>query len=120
MAEAALRDPLMIALRVSRAIVVVPLVEEVFWRGWLMRWLVRHDFENVPFGSYTRQSFWITAVLFAAVHGPYWEVGLLAGAVYNGWMVKTRSLADLVLAHAVTNACLAAFVLMTNRWEYWL
>jgi len=100
--------------------VVVPLAEEMFWRGWLMRWLIRHDFENVPLGSYKKQSFWLTAALFAAVHGPYWEVGFLTGAVYNGWMVRTRSLADLVLAHAVTNACLAAFVLLTNRWEYWL
>jgi hypothetical protein len=120
MPEAALRNPLLIALRVARAVVVVPLVEEVFWRGWLMRWLIRPDFESVPLGSYTRQSFWITAALFAAVHGPYWEVGLLTGAIYGGWMVRTRSLADLVWAHAVTNACLAAFVIMTNRWEYWL
>jgi len=118
--ETVLRDPWMIALRVARAVVVVPLVEELFWRGWIMRWLIRHDFEAVPVGSYTRKSFWVTAALFAAVHGPYWEVGFLTGAIYNGWMVRTKSLADMVLVHAVTNACLAAFVLMTNRWEYWL
>ncbi len=117
---AVLSDPFLIALRVVRAIVVVPLVEELFWRGWLMRWLIRHDFQSVPPGEYDRRSFWTTAALFASVHGPYWDVGLMAGAVYNGWMVRTRSLADLVLAHAVTNACLAAFVLRTNRWEYWL
>lgn len=117
---AALSDPLSILFRVARAVVVVPIVEELFWRGWLQRWLIQHDFQLVPPGSYTAQSFWITAILFASVHGPYWDVGLIAGAVYNGWMVRTRSLADLVVAHAVTNACLAAFVLRTNRWEYWL
>lgn len=120
LAPAALSDPLSILLRVARAVVVVPIVEELFWRGWLQRWLIRHDFQHVPLGSYTAQSFWMTAILFASVHGPYWDVGLIAGAVYNGWMVRTRSLADLVVAHAVTNACLAAFVLRTNRWEYWL
>ncbi|NWF83752.1 MAG: CAAX prenyl protease-related protein [Bryobacteraceae bacterium] len=120
LAPAALSDPLSIFLRVARAVVVVPVVEELFWRGWLQRWLIRHDFQHVPLGSYTRHSFWMTALLFASVHGPYWDVGLIAGAVYNGWMVRARSLADLVVAHAVTNACLAAFVLRTNRWEYWL
>ncbi len=120
MAPESLTDPAAIALRILRAVIVVPLVEELFWRGWLMRWLIRHDFQSVPMGSYDRQSFWLTAILFATVHGPYWDVGLVAGAVYNGWLVRTKSLADLVLAHAVTNACLAAFVLWTNRWEYWL
>lgn len=120
MAPASLSDPVSVALRILRAVIVVPLVEELFWRGWLMRWLIRNDFESVPLGSYTGQSFWLTAILFASVHGPYWDVGLIAGAVYNGWLVRTKSLADLVLAHAVTNACLAAFVLGTNRWEYWL
>lgn len=120
LAPVALTNPFLIALRVARAVAVVPVVEELFWRGWLMRWLIRHDFQSVPIGAYSRMSFWATAILFASVHGPYWDVGLMAGAVYNGWVVRTRSLADLVLAHAVTNACLAAFVLRTNRWEYWL
>jgi len=113
-------DPLILFMRIARAVIVVPLAEELFWRGWMMRWLIHHDFQSVPLGAYRRDSFWITALLFAAVHGPYWEVGLITGAVYNGWMVRTKSLADLVLAHAVTNGCLAAFVLATKRWEYWL
>lgn len=113
-------DMLAIAMRVARAALVVPLVEELFWRGWLMRWLVRHDFGQLPLGYYQAGAFWITAALFAVEHGPYWDVGLIAGAVYNGWLVRTRCLGDLFLAHAVTNACLAAFVLWTGRWELWL
>jgi hypothetical protein len=120
LAQSALTDPLALFLRITRAVVVVPLVEELFCRGWLMRWLIDHDFESVPLGAYRRQSFWLTTFLFAGVHGPYWDVGLLTGAVYNGWMVRTRSLADMILVHAVTNACLAGFVLATKRWEYWL
>ncbi|MBE7541609.1 MAG: CPBP family intramembrane metalloprotease [Solibacteraceae bacterium] len=63
---------------------------------------------------------WLTAALFSLEHGSYWEVGFLAGAVYNWWMVRTKSVSDLILAHAVTNACLAAFVLLTGRWEFWM
>jgi len=115
-----LADPLALALRSLRAILIVPIVEELFWRGWLLRWIERPDFESVPLGNYHRLSFWLVALLFAMEHGPYWDVGFLAGAGYNWWMVRTGRLSDLILAHAVTNACLCAFVLVTGRWEFWL
>jgi uncharacterized protein len=118
--DAASRDDLFaIVLRVSRAAILVPVVEELFWRGWMMRWLANPDFESVPLGHYERRAFWVTAILFALEHGPYWDVGLAAGAVYNGLMVRTRRIGDLILSHAVTNACLAAYVLKTGRWEFW-
>ncbi len=90
------------------------------WRGWLMRWLVNPAFEKVAPGAFQTGAFWLTALLFAAEHGPYWEVGLIARAIYNGCMVRTKSWNDCILAHAVTNACLSLFVIVTGRWEYWL
>lgn len=119
-APAELSDPLVLVLRFSRAALLVPILEELFWRGWLPRWIVNNDWHKVPLGTYTRAAFLITAVLFAMEHGPYWEVGLLCGLIYNWWMQKTRSLGDLILVHAVTNAALSAFVLVTKRWEYWM
>jgi hypothetical protein len=109
-----------LALRMTRAVVIVPIAEELFWRAWLMRWLIDPNFERVPLGKYTAQSFWLAAVLFASEHGPFWDVGLLAGIAYNWWMVRTRSLGDLILAHAVTNFCLSVYVIMLAKWEYWL
>jgi hypothetical protein len=113
-------DPILLLLRILRAVIVVPVVEELFWRGWLLRWTSHAEFERVPLGDYSRRAFWITAVLFGLEHGPYWEVGIAAGAIYNGWLGKTRKLSDVILAHAVTNACLSLFVLRTGRWEYWM
>jgi CAAX prenyl protease-like protein len=113
-------SPFNILLRIVRAAVVVPIVEELFWRGFLMRWLIRQPFERVPLGSYAPAAFWVTAALFAVEHGPYWEVGLLAGIAYNWWMIRTKRLGDLFLAHAVTNLCLALFVLWTKRWDFWM
>jgi len=109
-----------LVFRVAGSALLVPMLEELFWRGWLMRWLISPRMEEVPLGTYTARAFWLTAVLFASEHGPYWDVGLAAGLIYNGWMVRTRSLADCILAHAVTNGCLAAYVLLAGRWEYWL
>ena len=107
-------------LRIFGSVAVVPVLEELFWRGWLMRWLISSDFRKVPIGSYNPLAFWVTALLFASEHGSYWEVGLIAGIIYNWWVIRTRNLADCILAHAVTNAILAAYVLAFDQWQYWL
>lgn len=118
-AAAVLHDPWLLGLRVARAAVLVPLVEELFWRGWLPRWLVQGEWQRVPMGTFTRAAFVLSALLFASEHGAYWEVGLACGVAYNAWLAHTRALGDLVLAHAVTNASLAAFVLATGQVAYW-
>ena len=113
-------DSAVLTLRVLRAVIIVPIVEELFWRGWLMRWLIDTDFRSVAFGTYAPASFWITALLFASEHGPFWDVGLIAGVLYNWWAIRTKSLADCILAHAVTNAALCAWVIATGSWQYWM
>ena len=107
-------------LRTLGCTAVVPIIEELFWRGWMMRWLINVQFAKVPLGAYTPLAFWTVALLFASEHGPYWEVGLAAGILYNWWMVRTHNLADCVVAHSVTNGLLSIYVLAMNHWEYWL
>jgi len=113
-------DVVFLAWRGVGAVLLVPVIEEVFWRAWLMRWLIERDFGKIALGTYQARAFWICALLFAAEHGPYWDVGLAAGVAFNWWMVRTRSLGGCILAHAVTNACLVAYVLIFGRWEYLL
>ena len=109
-----------IAMRILESAILVPILEELFWRGWLMRWIIRSKFQTVPIGQFTLLSFSAVALLFASEHGPYWDVGLLAGIAYNAWCVRTRNLADCIIAHAVTNALLAAYILIFKQWQYWL
>jgi len=118
--ETARHDVPVLFLRTLRAVAIVPIVEELFWRGWLMRWVINNDFERVPLGAYSALSFWAVALLFASEHGPYWDVGLVAGILFNWWMIRTKSLGDLILAHAVANACLSGYVIAAGKWEYWL
>jgi CAAX prenyl protease-like protein len=112
--------PLMLVLRTTRAALLVPVIEELFWRGWLPRWIQGTSFSRVPLGQYTPVAFWTTAVLFAAEHGPFWEVGLVTGIIYNWWMRRTRSLGDLMLAHGVTNLALSIYVIRTGNWMFWM
>jgi CAAX prenyl protease-like protein len=112
--------PLMLVLRSVRAVLLVPILEELFWRGWLPRWIQDNRVDCIPLGQYTPLAFWATALLFAVEHGPFWEVGLVAGVVYNWWMRRTRSLGDLMVAHGVTNLALSLYVIATGQWGFWM
>jgi CAAX prenyl protease-like protein len=113
-------DVLVLLFRAGIATLLVPVLEELFWRGWLMRWLIDQDFLKVPLGAFAAFSFWVSAVLFALEHGSYWDVGFAAGVAYNAWMVRTKNLWDCILAHAVTNGALCAYVVVRGQWQYWL
>ena len=107
-----------IAIRVAGAVLVVPFMEELFWRGFLIRWLVNPHFQAVPVGTYTWPACWITVVLFAVEH-EQWVAGLICGALYN-WLYGVRKdLFACVLAHAVSNALLAVWVVAYSDWQFW-
>lgn len=108
----------MTLFRVCGAVVVVPVMEEVFWRSFLLRYLINADFESVPIGSFTWPSFLITTVLFGLEHHVI-VAGMAAGAIYNLTLYKTRSIALCVLTHAATNLTLACYVLVSGKWYFW-
>lgn len=109
---------LWIALRVFGAAVVVPIMEELFWRGFLIRWLINANFRKVAIGTFSWPLFLITSALFASEHNR-WLVGLTAGVVYNLVLYRTKSLYACMIAHGVTNLALAVYVLATGKWGFW-
>ncbi|HXK02650.1 MAG TPA: exosortase E/protease, VPEID-CTERM system [Verrucomicrobiae bacterium] len=108
-----------IVLRVLSAAVTVPIVEELAFRGYLMRRLVLADFAAVSFRTLTWFSLIGSSVLFGLMHGNRWFAGTLAGIVYGLVMTKRGRLGEAVTAHAVTNTLLAAYVIGQNRWGFW-
>jgi uncharacterized protein len=107
-----------IGFRVVGAAVVVPLMEELFWRAFLIRWVERQDFKSVPVGTFGWWSFLTTAVLFGAEHDQ-WLAGVICGVMYNWLLYRTRSVWACVVAHAVSNAALAGWVLARGDWKFW-
>jgi hypothetical protein len=97
---------------------VVPVVEELFWRSFLMRWLARPDFLQVDPAKVGARALVLTSVLFALEHSQ-WLAGLLAGFVYGWVYMHSRNLWVPVLAHAVTNAGLGAYILIARDWRFW-
>lgn len=108
----------LIIFRFIGAVVVVPIVEELFWRSFLIRWIINQDFKNVPLGKFTWLSF-ILIVIFFGVEHHRWLVGMAAGAIYNGLLYQQKNLWSCIIAHAVTNLALGIFILVTHQWGYW-
>lgn len=104
--------------RVLGSVLAVPLAEELAFRGFLMRRLIAADFERVPMGQFTWFSFIVSSALFGALHGR-WFAAMLAGFAYAGAVYRRRELSDAILAHAVTNAMIAGWVLASGQWSLW-
>jgi uncharacterized protein len=107
-----------LAVRFFGLVVLVPIVEEFFLRGFLMPFCVRADWWNVPFGTMTRG-----AVLIAVLYGIVTHPAELAAAtvwfaLVTWLMARTKSIWDCVVAHAVTNALLGVYVLSSGNWQF--
>lgn len=108
-----------IAVRILSAAVTVPIVEELAFRGYLMRRLVSADFSAVSFRTLTWFSLAGSSLLFGLMHGHRWLAGTLAGVLYGFVMTRRGRLGDAVVAHAATNALLAAYVMGMGKWGFW-
>ncbi|HTU27284.1 MAG TPA: CAAX prenyl protease-related protein [Pirellulales bacterium] len=108
-----------LAVRFFGLTVVIALAEELFLRVFLMRFFVRPDWWNVPFGEVNGTALAVGTAFPMLMH----PAELLAAAVWFSlvtWlMIKTRSLWDCVIAHATTNLLLGCYVVWTGAWELW-
>jgi hypothetical protein len=108
----------LIAFRLGGAALVVPVMEELFWRSFALRFLISSDFRSVPLGKFSWYSFIVVSILFGLEHHE-WLSGMLAGMIYALVLYRTRNLFDPILAHAVTNLLLGVYVLTTGSWSFW-
>jgi len=109
-------------MRFIRMVLVVPLVEELFWRGFLMRYLNAGDapWQSVPFGAHSWRAFGIITVLVMLAHKPEDYAGALVwGSLVYGLAVRTKSLGACVVMHAVGNLLLGLYALRTQQWGFW-
>ncbi len=109
-----------LCLRFLRLVVVVPVVEEIFWRGFLLRYLISERFEAVPFGTFSWFSFAVVTLAFALSHAMAdWPAALLTGALYNLVAYRCRNLGACIVAHALTNLALGIWIVATRQWGFW-
>ena len=98
-------------------VLVVPLMEELFWRSFLMRWIIDSEFEKVPVGKVTLLAAGITSAMFALAH-PEWLPAVLTGLAWAGLLAYTGKLSTCWISHMTANAVLGAYVLWSGNWIY--
>jgi CAAX prenyl protease-like protein len=111
-------DWLKIVPRLAVLALVVPVMEELFWRSFLMRWIDQRDFLGLDARKASRTAVLVTSGLFALEHS-LWLAGLIAGLAYAGLYITTNNLRAPVLAHAVTNGILGLWIVATGSWHLW-
>jgi CAAX prenyl protease-like protein len=100
--------------------VIVPLLEEIFWRGFVLRYCVNQEFHTVPLGEWTWRALAVTTVGFCLEHNlPDWPAAVLTGLLFNLVFIRTRSIWMCVIAHAVTNLLLGIYIMRTGQWGFW-
>jgi CAAX prenyl protease-like protein len=108
----------LIALRIAGAALVVPVMEELFWRSFLMRWIQHPGFERVDPQLVGMKAIALSTFVFMLAH-TLWLAAIVAGLAY-AWLYRwSGKLWTAVIAHAVTNGMLGIWVVWTGRWEFW-
>ncbi|MGB8329567.1 MAG: exosortase E/protease, VPEID-CTERM system [Polyangiales bacterium] len=116
-----LEKPLVVVWIVGRvlgSVLLIPIVEELAFRGFLLRRLIATDFRNVSYSEWSWPAVLISSVAFAAAH-QQWVGGFVAGVLYCYAQSRRGLLSDAIVAHAVTNALIAAQVLYAGHWSLW-
>lgn len=106
-----------VAVRLLGLVVLVPFLEELFWRSFLMRWVINPEIEKVPVGTVTLLSAAITSIAFAAAH-PEWLPAALTGAAWAFLLARTRSLSACLISHATANLGLGVYAVVTGDWKF--
>ena len=99
-------------------VLVVPVMEELFWRSFLLRYATTAHFTSLAVGQFSMTAFWTVVALSALAH-PEWLVAAIASALFAWLLHYTRSLFAVIVSHAVANAALGGYILMRGQWQYW-
>jgi CAAX prenyl protease-like protein len=105
-------------VRLSGLVIVVPVMEELFWRSFLLRYLSGGNAQALPIGAFSLSALTIMVVISASAHTE-WLVAALASVIFAYWLRRTRSLFAAIVSHAAANGALGVYILQTHDWKYW-
>ena len=104
--------------RLAGIAVLVPIAEELFWRGFLLRWLIDPEYDKIKIGEFTPSSCAIVTLMFTLAH-PEWFAAAVYCLLINGLLYWKKDLWLCIVAHGTSNLALAIYVLLTGTWELW-
>ena len=108
-----------IAVRATSAVVTVPIVEELAFRGYIARRITSADVDSLPFNRLTLWGIVASSLLFGAMHGSMWIAGTIAGLVFAYVAKRKDRIGEAVAAHATANLLIAIWVLASGDFSMW-
>lgn len=107
-----------IVVRIAGSSLVVPPIEELFFRSFLYRYIVNQDFMKVALSHFGWVPFLATSLIFGFEHSQ-WLSGILCGFAYQWLVIRKGRLGDAITAHAITNFLLGVWVVWRCDWKFW-
>ena len=108
-----------LAIRFLGLALIVPIIEEFFLRGFLMRYVVNENFWEVPFGQVTRLAVVVGTAVPMLMHPGELLAAFVWFSLVTWLMIRTKNIWDCVAAHAVTNLLLGIYVVTQHQWQLW-
>ena len=108
-----------VIIRIVGSSLVVPPLEEVFYRSFLYRYFVKITFLEMPLNRFHGLSFFVTSIIFGVLHPDRWLAGILCGLTYQWLVIRKNRLGDAMTAHAITNFLLGVYVAWKHAWNFW-
>ena len=107
-----------VAVRTFGSAIIVPPIEEAFFRSFVYRWGVRMDFTEMSMRQFHLLSLVVTSSLFGMIHYQ-WIPGILCGLAFQGLVLRKGRLGDAMLAHGITNFLLGIWIVYNRAWQFW-
>jgi uncharacterized protein len=108
----------LVTIRILGAAAVVPLMEELFWRSLVMRWIERPAFLTLAPAAVGWRAVAMSSIVFGVEHS-LWVAGILAGLAY-AWLYRSSgNLWSPIIAHSTTNLLLGIWIVTTGNWHLW-
>jgi uncharacterized protein len=108
-----------VGVRILGTMLVVPAIEEIFYRSLMYRAIASPDYERFPLSQFSAKAFLITSLIFGLMHPNQWIAGVFCGLAYQGLVLRCGHLGEAVSAHAITNLLLGIWVVWKGAWQFW-
>lgn len=108
-----------ITFKVIGSCILVPIIEEIAFRGFLLRFLIHKEFNKIHIGTFSLKSLIISSIIFGFLH-QHLVGGFITSILFSIALYKKKSLFDAILAHSVTNIIIAYMVIFENNWSLWI
>jgi len=109
---------LFFAFRFFGLVLLVPVMEEIFWRSFLLRFITKPEFQTLAVGEFSTNALLIGSALFGLAH-PEWLPALIFALAVSLWLRHTKSLFACIVVHLVTNLALGIYILTQHEWAFW-